>query len=219
MMYYGLPAWLSLCITYTSTSSTNTRKRSFSRMCYVLLCNRLALVFSIWMPTWFSCSTAYACTWLLSRRTTVVHDYDCRAATSLGFGIACVSILGNNVQQLLMSAAIVACMPCWALWWPRARHASFTNESVHWWPRKEDASPQDQTNWKLIGSPKKFSTEEAGNAAESLPQHIQRINGQLFYKVETDGDGACAIHSVFGAPSNEHFMKLFVENARARAVS
>ena len=190
-------------------------KKCFFRACHILICGILVTVFRLWMPTLVCCILAYTCIWLLARQAKAVHDIDCRVSTSISFAVACIPILENNIQHLAILVTIVLILPRWGLWWPRAPPSGFTKESVHWWYANDAVSPQNPTSWKLIGHACKLSTEDAGDGR----QRIQQLSGQLFQKIDTDGDGACAIHSVFGAPSIELSNRLFVQNARARAIA
>ena len=46
---------------------------------------------------------------------------------------------------------------------------------------------------------------------------ISALNGKDFRALDTEGDGACAIHSVFGVPTSVKSNKLFAETARQTA--
>ena len=92
-----------------------------------------------------------------------------------------------------------------------ATAAPFTRASVHWWPcvlAEVDAVQP----WTCIGEVQEVSAPDAVGDLSAL--HAVR-----HVPVDTDGDGACAIHSVFGEPTFAKRGQLFVEDARARAVA
>ena len=48
---------------------------------------------------------------------------------------------------------------------------------------------------------------------------LRALDGKLFRILDTVGDGACAIHSVFGVPTADQGQRLFVRAARKKAAA
>ena len=68
------------------------------------------------------------------------------------------------------------------------------------------------TTWKLIGTVKPVCA-----TGEGVCPRVAMLHDRRHRKIDTEGDGACAIHSVFGAPTADKAKRLFVADARERA--
>ena len=55
----------------------------------------------------------------------------------------------------------------------------------------------------------------------ALPDILRYIANGPFYALQTNGDGACAMHALFGNPTfgNDNFFELKAQNARSRAIA
>ena len=55
----------------------------------------------------------------------------------------------------------------------------------------------------------------------ALPDILRYIAYGPFHALQTNGDGACAMHALFGNPtfSNDNFLELKARNARSRAIA
>ena len=98
-----------------------------------------------------------------------------------------------------------------------AEGLTFSPQSVKWWPEHDAAERTASTPWPIIGTAKRIIISGDGG-----PERVHKLNGVLHEKIDTDGDGACALHSVFGSPTlrpPSDRQKLFVTSARAKAVT
>ena len=98
-----------------------------------------------------------------------------------------------------------------------AEGSTFSPQSVEWWPERDATERAASTAWPIIGAAKHIVISGDGG-----PERVRKLNGMLHEKIDTDGDGACALHSVFGCPTlrpPSGRRKLFVTDARAKAVS
>ena len=87
----------------------------------------------------------------------------------------------------------------------------FTQQSVHWWHGPPVL--QQQPSLKLIGAVKPIRS-----SGFIMHERIMALHEQPHRKIDTDGNGACAIHSVFGQPTMSVSSRLFVTAAREKAV-
>ena len=82
--------------------------------------------------------------------------------------------------------------------------------SMNWWPLTADCA-EEAEGWVM-------QPDEGKTNAENLHPHISILHSERFGTLNTAGDGACAIHSVFGKPTVFGLSrKLFVENSRKKA--
>ena len=80
-----------------------------------------------------------------------------------------------------------------------ADEAIFSSKSSLWWPEHGAMRRSSQTIGKFIGAAKNINVSKT--AGTDPPEGVLRLHGARSRKIDTDGDGACAIHSIFGFPS------------------
>ena len=98
-----------------------------------------------------------------------------------------------------------------------AENTFFSPQSVEWWPERGATESTASTAWPIIGAGKHIVISGDGG-----PERVRKLKGVLHQKIDTDGDGACALHGVFGFPTlrpPSNRLKLFVTDARAKAVA
>jgi len=87
----------------------------------------------------------------------------------------------------------------------------FTRNYVHWWPLT-DAAAEEGLRWRVSPRGQRIADNDEDAA-------LHPYMGKEYRSIATEGDGACAIHSLFGAPDACKGDKLFELNARQRAIN
>ena len=89
-------------------------------------------------------------------------------------------------------------------------YACFTHESVYWWPLHAEAVEREY-RWSICEQ-----SQFCCISAEK--ESILPFMGRRYHALKTNGNGSCAIHSVFGKPDAGDHDRLFVQHARQRAI-